>query len=298
MALLKQRRVVAAAIETTKGTAESLAADDAFFAYDAIVQYDGDMTARKGTGSLSNITSITAGKKGTATFSVEAVGGATSILGTLLQGCGFAGPAGVLTPVSDFADQQTLTIGVYENGIIKVLKGAMGSVDFTGENGKPGTFNFTFSGIWNGVTDGSMLALPSIVTPPRFASATVTVGGKTPKASKFSFSLGNSIQFREDITQDSGYVCAYINDRSMTGSIDPEADLVANWDVYGIMLADTEAALSCSWGPTGNKITISAPHTQITKVTEADRNGLVTHELDVQFNATSAGNDELTITFA
>lgn len=298
MSLLNRHRVIAAKIETTPGTAIALSASDAFFASDPSVDPDLSFTDRSNTGSLSNLTSIVSTQKGKASFTVEAIGGATNVLVTLLQGCGFSNTGGVLTPITDTSAQKTLTISLYENGRVKTIKGACGSFTVDAEDGKPATFKFDFEGVWGGVTDGAVLTLPSITLPPRFAGATLTIGGHTPTASKLSVQVANTITVREDVTQTSGYKHAIVTDRKVTGSVDPEGELVAAWDVYGSLLADTEAALSVSWGSTGNQVSIAASHMQYTGITSGNRDGIITDEVNFGLNGTSAGNDEVTFTFA
>ncbi len=69
MPLLKRKRVLAAKIETVIGTAETLAgADAAFNVYNPMIQAAIEMEPREGQGGFGYLSSVPAGRIGTATF--------------------------------------------------------------------------------------------------------------------------------------------------------------------------------------------------------------------------------------
>src|SRR6185437_7478964 len=164
----------------------------------------------------------------------------------------------------------------------KKLVGAMGTWKFNGEDGKVPYLEFDFKGVWTAPTDVGLFSpqfLPSVV-PPRFAGATLTIGSYTPTCSKLSITQGCKVEMREDVTKDSGYIAAIITDRVAKGSLDPEATLIATYDAFGIWMAGTSAALTCTIGASGTGMTIAAPALQYESIKEGDRNGKVTHDLN------------------
>ena len=73
------------------------------------------------------------------------------------------------------ASVKSITIGVYENGLLKSLKGAVGTAKITFVYGMPIKADFTFIGCWVAPSDAAILT-PTYETtvPPRFAGVTFT----------------------------------------------------------------------------------------------------------------------------
>jgi len=207
-------------------------------------------------------------------------------------------PAGGSTPLA----VRTITLGLYEDGIYKVLSGCMGTATINCVTGQPVRIDFSFTGVWGAPTDVALIApdYPSVL-PPGFAGGAITVGAWTPVLGELSLDLGNDVVTRPDATKASGLVSALITGRRVTGSMNPESALVASRDNYGIWLASTEAALSVAVGAgaDGNTCTITAPKLQITNPQAIDRDGILADELSFQLNRSlDAGDDELVLTFA
>ncbi|HUT61485.1 MAG TPA: hypothetical protein VNA25_26860, partial [Phycisphaerae bacterium] len=100
-----------------------------------------------------------------------------------------------------------------------------------------------------------------------------------------------------------GYRSAAITMRRITGTMDPESDLVGAGtnDPYTLWLAQSEPALSIEipdGSADGNRILVDAGNLQITNVQEADREDLQTDEVSFVLNRVlAAGDDELSIQF-
>lgn len=304
MPLIKRNRVLAAKIETTPGTAVSLSGTDgAFNVYNVSVQYDVPMTARQMQGSFTNFASVPGARSAKVTFSLDHYGSGSAgtppaWATTFLPACGFVlGTGGTYAPVSTFSSMKALSMGVYEDGLLKQIKGAMGTFKIECEDGKPVRFDFEFTGVYTSVTDVAVIA-PTYPTrvPPSFQGATLTVGAYTPIISKLSIDAANVVSLRQDVTSSSGYISAMINDHAFTGSMDAEAALVATYDAFGNWIGGTTAALSCVVGATGDTLTIAAPMLQLTNVQEADRDGTVIHDLQFALVGNTA-NSEITLDF-
>lgn len=304
MPLRARRRVLAAAAESTPGTAEALDATDAAFnVYDTEFSFDTPLIKRSGQSAFSKLTGVPGARMCTFRFGCDLTGdgaaGNPSWASTFLPACGMAYTASGQVYAFDTGSTDTLTIAAYIDGVKRVAVGCMGTFTIELNNGEPGRVNFEFVGKYGGNTDVALLA-PTYPTydPPRFASATFTIGGYTPLASRLSIAANNQVIMRADATDATGYLAAYITGREAGGSTDPEDQLVAAFDAYGDFLASTEAALSCIVGSANNRITIAAPKLQFATVQPGNRDDLLTAEIDFDLNrSAAAGDDELTIAF-
>ena len=294
MSLLKKKRVLAAKIETTAGTAIALTASDgAFNVFDAEMTPEIELAERPGQSAFSQLTAEPGALGGSCSFKTELDSAWSAIL---LPACGLVGTPYV--PVSEVpgTNAKTITLGIYENGLCKKLKGAMGNAVFVFESGKPVQVEWTFTGIWIAPVDTVMLA-PTFPTsrPPRFMGAGLEIGSWTTAViQSLRIDLGNTVMLRESGNSSDGYVYAAITDRKVVGSINPESGLVATKDVFGEWIIGTEAAFTL----TVSGITFAMPKLQFTNIQPGDREGIQTDEIDFQANrSASAGNDEITITF-
>ena len=305
--LITKRRVVAAKIESAPGTAVSLSATDAaMVCWDATAEPDIPIIARPGTAAaLSPMAGVAGAAKGKIKFSTDAIGGVSAPLwaSTLLAGCGIGLNTGVYSPDSrppevSNSTAKTLTIGVYEDGVVKKICGAMGNVKIFFKSGEPVRAEFEFTGVWIAPVDASILT-PTFPTAkaPRFSGGTFTLASIAQKCTEITFDSGNTIEIRADGNSTNGLHSAIITARSAKITSDPEAALVATQDYHGLMLASTESAIALSAGSSGNRLQLAAPKAQVVKCSPADRSGIATNSIEFQLNrSVSAGDDEFSIT--
>lgn len=294
MPLLKKKSVLAAKIEETAGTAIALSASDgAFNVFDANIELDTEPAKRNSQSSFSQMPAEPGALAGSCTFETELDSAWSAIL---LPACGFVLDSSY-APVSEVpgTNAKTLTIGHYQNGRLKKLKGAMGNAVFIFESGKPVRVEWTFTGVWVAPVDAVMLA-PTYPTdrPARFMGAGLTIGAWSPVVQSLRIDLGNALTLRESGNGLDGYVCAVVASREVVGSLNPESSLIATKDIYNEMNSVTEAALSF----TVSGITFSIPKLQFIQIKDGDREGILIDEIEFQANKTvSTGDDEITITF-
>ncbi len=307
MTLLKRKRVLAAKIESTSGTAESLlAADAAFNAYNINIQQEIEFENREGQGGFAAIGSIPGGYKGRVQFSIDASWDGTATepgwADTFLPACGWVKSGQVYTPRTEApgSNVKTLTIAVYIDGMRKMLHGCAGTFQLVCPTGRAAVFNFDFQGVWNAPTDTAILS-PTYPTdlPLRYASSTTTWNSVALCLENLTLDSGNTITMRECAASVSGYHGAIITNRLCRITGNPEAKLIATQDRWGQLLAMTEGVLTWDLdGPTNSKITIAAPKAQIVGLAEADRNMLVTDDIEWQCNRNGSTVDqEVSITF-
>lgn len=303
--LLTRRRVIRVKLETTRG--EAIVPDVELKCFDPQIQATGPYIERKPVRASGGHDVGVIGER-VGTFSVRselrgdgaASGGDLDAgLAVLFKCCGMQLSGGVYKPQSVAASQNTCTIYVYEDGVLKALTGAAGTYTIEGEFGKLAIVNFEMSGIWVAVSDDALPETSHNATvPPRVASASFTIGSESPKVSRFSLTFGGVVSAREDIDTAAGVLHYSVVDRDPRFEVDPEEETVANNDFFGDWLAGTTAAMSIQIGGTaGNQITIAAPKLQYAELTEGDREGKAILDLNgVCLTNSDLGEDDITLT--
>lgn len=308
--ILSNRQVIAAKIETTEGTAITLAGADA---NNLIMEprFEADVPMYKREfldNSLSPFKHLATTRLARLSFKCECKGSGTAgtapALGKLLKACGFgetvvASTSVTYAPISALASIPTLTLAIYKDGLRKALKGARGNVKYSAKAGEPGMFEFEFVGVYDGTTDVAILTPSGVDTtvPVPLLSATFSVASFSAFVSQLAFDMANELTPRGDINQASGYISTLLTKREPKGSFDPEDELVATHDFYGRWLLGTTGALTWKHeGSAGNITTFTVPNCQYTKIAESDRSGIATLNTDFLMTR-SSGDDELSIAF-
>jgi hypothetical protein len=311
MPILSRRRVIAAKVEGTEGTAEAITVADAgILAMD--VKFDTDIKVTRRAirlNTLSNLAPVIGARAGSVSFTAElkGSGGASyttvgPALAPYLKGCGFAETLAAASATYKPASTgvPSLTIWVYEDGTVKKLKGCRGNVKFRGKVGEPCYADFSFTGVYDAVADLAMIS-PTIeaTVPPALLSSLMTIDAYSGIYSSFSFDMSNEVGLRESANSATGYLSALITGRQPKGTLDPEFVTVATYDFYGKMLAGTPVAfnLGAIANGTCNKVQITAPKLVYAKVGEGDRTGYTTAELDFDL-CMNTGDDEISLVFA
>lgn len=307
MPLLKRVRVMGAEIESTAGTAATITAPDAAFnVFNAMIQPNIEWEDREGQGAFSHLPGVPGQRAGTATFQIEVTGdgagGVPAWASTFLPACGWVNTMGTFSPSSEApgSNVKTVTLGLFENGLYKQLHGAVGTFVITMPSRRRVLFDFTFQGIYSAPTDVAIIAPTYPTTAPFiFHAETLTLASWVPVLEQITIDAGNEVILREDATQSSGILTGLITGRKVTGTMNPEAVLVAACDHAGKWLARTEEALTVELDNGTDRVTFAAPKAQRTDIQEGDRNSNQTDEITFQCNrSASAGGDEFTIAFA
>ena len=300
--LLRQKRLIKVAIETTKGT--EVAGTQAILTEDLAINPTAPFIERPASGLyLGHAAKGVIGERsGVCSFKAELkTNGTTGLdagLAILLQACKLAKTAEVYQVHSTHSNDKTISIDAYEDGKLKTLYGASGKVTFEGEVGGPMYCNFEFSGVWKSPVDSALPAFaPSTELPLLMQGGTFTLGGESIKINKYALDMGNVVVPRRDVGSTGGIAYFMISNFLPMISLDPEADLVAGYDYYGLWLAGTEAAVSIILSNGTGQVTFSTPKVQTRELTEGDRDGIMIYDLNGQCNHDS-GNDSVVITAA
>jgi hypothetical protein len=305
--LFMRKRVLAFKVEATPGTAESLSGSDAAFnVYNAEMTPTIEAMQRDSQSTGAPMPAVFGQYLGTCTFRTHLFGAASLPAYTaFFAACGWPVSTRTFGPVTappGSSNVKTATIGLYEHGRRKKLRGCMGTFVIGMEAGKPIYIDWTFTGVWTDPTDVSILT-PTYPTeiPLRFANSGLTIGSWSPKVSRMTIDAGNVLYPCEDgsSADDSGIKYVLVTSRRINGTIDPQGELVATRDTYGDWLGITEEALALAWGTgTNTGVLIAASKFQTVGVRAAERNGLIVDEIEYQVNAPTLGSDgEMTIEY-
>lgn len=320
MPFIKAKSFIAVALESTSGTAATVAAAD-FNIRIMEPSFEPEIESfimNFASGRHSKSAAIMGKRKGRAKFKVPmrtgATAGAAPLMGKLWKACGqletlVAVTSAAYTPLAtnDEGNNVTATIVMYltptsGNSVLLTLKGAMGNcVVSMDELGQPLIAEFDFLGAFTGITDAATIALtsPDTDVPPGTIASAITSATIAQRIAKFKLDFGNTVELDFDPAQTTGFAAAYIASREPKIMIDPRAELVATDSQYTRWSAGTEAAFSFATPVNGAslKYTITAPKFQILNLKVADRNSRVIWDIEGELHE-SSGNDAHAITIS
>jgi hypothetical protein len=308
MPKLKKVRTLAAKVEGTIGTAESLtAAEGVFNAYNIMFQPQINKTVREAPGGFNRLTSVSEGQLATISFRTEVGWDGTAteptIFSVLMPCCGWTESTNVWKPRSEApgSNVKTCTMGCYVDGVLKTIKGAVGTWTMVMVAGQIIFIDWVFTGVYVEPTDASIIT-PTYPTDVglRFASATAcSYNSVALTTQNMTIAANNEITPLESPLTASGYSSCLIVDRFPTIQCNPEMVSVATQNRHNIFTEGTAYAIAVTLdGPSNSTLAISAPKAEIANIQEGERGKVVTDEIN--FNCTKNGatqNEELYFTF-
>ena len=218
--------------------------------------------------------------------------GATATTGSVPSDAGHE-----IKPIS--SSVPSLTMGLYEDGIRKLLKGCRGTAKFNFMIGEPATVDFGFRGVKAGVSDLPLLTGISYddVVPPVLLNAVMSCDGVSLNLGELNVDIANTLAPKDKIDDAKGILSFMITERDTQGSFNPEMVLVATHDFYDKWFSNTPMVLDLAYGTVdGNKFRIYAPKIIYNKIDDADRDGIQLAQ--TAFDVTGSmepGDDELAI---
>lgn len=302
-----KKKLLGAKIEATPGTAESLTnTEGAFNVYNIVHAQEIEVEEREATGGFGRRPSVIGGRRGKLSFSIDWEWDGTATeppwADIFLPSCGWVKSGQVYTPRTEApgSNVKTVTLGTYIDGLLMLLKGAMGNFTIVGLTGKTAVVNFEYTGVWVTPTDTSILSPTYPTTKPlRYASSTSQWNSVNLCVENMTLNSGNAVTLMECAADESGFSYALVTDRRVTVSSNPESVPVATQDRYGLFLSMDEYALTWSLdGPTNSVCTIAAPKAQIININPGERNGVMIDEIEFGCNRNGSTLDqEASITF-
>ena len=196
---------------------------------------------------------------------------------------------------------ESATIYFNNDGVLHKATGCRGTFTLSAEVGQIPVISFTMTGIYNAPTD---TAAPTVTytnqaTPLLFKADNTTavsvLGYDTACLMSASFDIANEIVYRELVGCTKSVL---ITNRAPAGEMMIEAPTIAAKDFFSIANADTTGLVTFLHGTTaGNQVTFLAPIVDIGNPSYSDSDGIQMLTLPYVATPSSAGNDEVTLTF-
>jgi len=258
--------------------------------------------------TLAPFQPLHAGELFQVTFSAELKGsgaaGTPPEIGAILQACAMSetidpGVSVTYKPVSAQSSQKSVTIYFYRAGKLFIMSGARGDVSFELGVGKPAMASFTFTGHLISETDVSLVSptYSSEVPPIMIGMSGLAFDTESPAASTISIALGNEVAQPEDIVQANGYGEIRISNRRVTGSIDIEDKLVADYDFLTKWKTNATFAIDTgAIGSAGNQVRFTVGKASITEQSAGDKSGIVVRNASF-IGLETSGDDEVSVIF-
>lgn len=310
--LLKSKQVILAMVESTYGTDPTPTPSS-----DAILCNDDSSISPEGQEVTRNVYRetfspqghVVVGKKVNFTLNCELRGsgsvGVAPEISPLLQACSMAEEVVTdtevnYTPTSDRTAMKSCTIYWYNDGILHKATGCRGTFTLNAAVNGIGSISFELQGLWQDPTDTAFPtdAAPLDLAPPVCESASLSVGGTSLVVNALELALNNQFADRPDLSAADGLKGIMITDRSTSGSLDPEVELLATFDPWTAWKTGTTAAISATIGTTaGNKVVTDVAAAQYNTPSYSDRDGIRTYDLPFVCTGTAAGDDEISLSF-
>jgi len=192
----------------------------------------------------------------------------------------------------------SVTFYFYSGGKLHKITGCKGTVKGSLTAGQFGTLDFSFTGLYNSVTDVAISGITPTwldTKPPIFTAATTTVDAYSPVFQKLDFDLGNKVERRDDANSAAGVKGFLITGRDGKVTIDPESVTEATNPVWGDLNGGTARTITAVLGSTaGNRVQLTFMGVS-ESVGYGDRSGIrttqITYSLERANLSTSAGNE-------
>jgi hypothetical protein len=306
--LIERMSVLAAKIEVTAGSAETLAAaDGAMNCSNMRITELTEYVDLMGQGpTIDEIRGSHGAVLGQATFDVELLPGSGALplwATALLPACGWTVSTATYAPKSEIpgTNVKTVTIGNWTGpsgtgaALYEQLHGASGTAVFNFPTGRPGFVSFTFTGQYTKPAAAEVIApnYPLDVQSLRFVSSSLVIGSVQPAVDSLTLDLGNTVSPILDSRTATGYSHSIIVARRPTITISPNATLPATYDPWTDFTSHTQRSISWSLAQGGVGLTFTFPACELTAAPgRSERGGLRTTDLTFKANRnTDLGDD-------
>ena len=322
MPLLTKKQQIAIKQEAVAGTKETLVAADVLL-HTELASFDPDIQIipREGmSATLSRRGNVRGSQAAKISFKMFArgttgapLGGNESDYAIAFRGCGLdavysgADPneIGTWKPddgiISDETTGSYCTVGLFEDGKLSQIHGAVGNLIWTLTKAQPVLLGFEFTGLYDDPVDAALLVPTySTVVEPPFKDASLSIlGFASAKLESLTLDLGNTITMRPSPNGPTGFLSAQISARDPKGSFDVEEELAATQDFFAALVAGTLGAITTGLFPSSganfNQFILTIPNAELTGVSPTDREGIRAVQCEYSANAnTDAGEDEFT----
>lgn len=203
-------------------------------------------------------------------------------------------------PVSSNFD--SATIYVYVGGdVLHKMTGCRGTFSLNATVGEIPVINFEMVGIYNAPTDTAAPAVTftNQATPQIFKAGNASAFSLLDYSGclqALSFDMANETVYRELIGCTRSII---ITNRAPAGECTIEAPTMAQKDYFTVANDDTNGTITFLHGTTaGNRVSMTAPKVDIANPSYSDQDGIQMLTLPYVAIPTTAGNDEVVLTFS
>ena len=183
----------------------------------------------------------------------------------------------------------SLSSYTYMDGLLYKVLGVRGSAQLTLTSGREARAQITWRGIFGGKEDA---AVPDVTLDPTrepiWKNGLMLLDGRAIALQSLSLNTNASLVNPDDPNQVEGYSTTIMTGRDMQGSLDPLAELVANYDPLARFRSGTEQRMAAMLGASvGNRLGLTVPRGKYRNVNPTGRDDLAAE--DIAFSA--VGND-------
>lgn len=308
MAKLTRNVILAMKKEAVYGTPETLAGANAILLSTMTHNWLAGNTASRDfiRPYLGNSSTIQLDQHAEFQFEVElqssGTAGTRPVYGDLLMACGLAEDINVgdvqYTPVSTGFDSATAEVNM--DGVFQQMTGCRGSLNLNIARGAIPKIGFNYMGSYSAPSDAAALTpdFDGFIVPLGVNSlntTTVTLFGEDLCMESLSIDLANNLVFRDLPGCDPE---AVITNRAPSGTIVFQATDVATYAWIEAARTKTSGALQIIHGTTpGQIVQIDCPNVTLNPPTNQDSDGIWMYSFPLVLEPSSAGNDEIKITF-
>lgn len=204
-----------------------------------------------------------------------------------------SGGSGTTTSIT-WLDIPSLTICFNEDGHLRKLIGARGTMSLEARIGEPPILRFEFmgkvgtpldNGMLTGVAYESKVPATWLNASARFGHEgdTLTSQEYNPRMSAFTMNMNNELSMRKSVNESTGLIECMITGRGITGSIDPEMDLENAFPFFQDFLDGDVWRFRTFFGTVAaNKFLLTLSGIQTQGMPSGDREGISTHEISYE----------------
>ena len=245
----------------------------------ASVTYDHEDPGAMATGIAGLSVTVTA-NPGTGTFRVgDSFGSAASV------------DAGLIYYPKHGPEKRWASLAFFEDGRLHRIRDAQGKVKFMFNRGEPVKMDFEYLGCVLDTDPHVDQAMPdnidytAIVRPPTFLSAILNIHGNQRVYTKLELDPAMELVMREDASEKTGYKSARIGDRNVSGTVDSEAKLIADFNPFEKVYTGAIGTLLLDFGSTpGNRFQLRASNVQSRSLSDDERNKMTVNAEGLKFN--------------
>jgi hypothetical protein len=188
---------------------------------------------------------------------------------------------------------ESISIAFYQDGLLWRLQGCVGTYTMEWTAGGAIRARFTFEGQHAGQpTDTPVPAATFPDTRPAiWRAGSFTIDAEQAAPTRLSMDAGNTVHTPSDPNKPDGYGLPLITECDATGSVDPQATLLADRNTYAKFRNQQPHIVHAAAGTAaGNRVAVTVPTAVSTGFGYGDASGLITENITFDCSGADAGD--------